>query len=582
MKDTVTLTMIVKNEATNLEACLNSVNEQVDEIVIVDTGSTDDTLLIARRYTDKIYHYPWHGDFSAARNFALEKASGEWILYLDADEKLNTGNSSLKDLVNSDKSIEAYLLPIHNPTGDSNSEYNRFLVLRLFKNNGRYRFQGKIHEQIIVEDPKSIGLAEEIVIEHKRLSSQERNRKRGRNLNLLKKACADDSDNPFLRYYLGVEWLMLGKPTKALPHLQYAYQTLTDNHLLFRSPALRYLIICLKTLGRLDEAICLCMEADLRYPEYTDIHYLGGILFEEKKEYEIAVKWFNQAILDGTPPAVYIHMNGSGSFLAYYHLGYCHEKLGRSESARKNYEQALEINPCYIYPVYNLFLILLAQYDPGYVLKYLKEKIYWQNINLATTVARLYNTLGYPYLAYQCLEDHESKEDKAEECRFYLGKYSVYSGRLQQGLKYLQQVTEEGDLYRRAAVHRIIALILQDRQTEAKAAALKLWRIPESRYKALVLLELINWMEKSKTGGSSEQKMWDTKFLKNAGEILNHLSRYLPEFPAPSNNRISQVYNSLESIINSSASGYRTLLQHYRDKIQGVRSFLDYKIGAEI
>ena len=83
---TISLCMIVKNEEAVLERCLESIKDMVDEIVIVDTGSTDKTKEIAARFTDKIYDFPWCDDFSAARNFAFSKGTGEYLLWMDADE----------------------------------------------------------------------------------------------------------------------------------------------------------------------------------------------------------------------------------------------------------------------------------------------------------------------------------------------------------------------------------------------------------------------------------------------------------------------------------------------------------------
>ncbi|WP_337872164.1 glycosyltransferase family 2 protein, partial [Ignavibacterium sp.] len=85
MSAKITLSMIVKNEERYLEDCLNSVKNVFDEIIIVDTGSTDNTLKIAEKFNAKVFHFDWINDFSAARNFALSKSTGEWILYLDAD-----------------------------------------------------------------------------------------------------------------------------------------------------------------------------------------------------------------------------------------------------------------------------------------------------------------------------------------------------------------------------------------------------------------------------------------------------------------------------------------------------------------
>lgn len=85
---TISLCMIVKDEEQVLERCLDSVKELVDEIVIVDTGSTDATKDIAARYTDRLFHFEWNHDFSAARNFSFRQATQDYILWLDADDEL--------------------------------------------------------------------------------------------------------------------------------------------------------------------------------------------------------------------------------------------------------------------------------------------------------------------------------------------------------------------------------------------------------------------------------------------------------------------------------------------------------------
>jgi len=579
MEGTITLAMIVKNEAGNLKDCLNSVGGQVDEIVIVDTGSTDSTLEIARLYTNKIYYYPWGGDFSAARNFAVEKASGEWILCLDADEELVPGTGDLKRLIARDKKLEAYLLPLNNPTAGSTGEYNRFFVLRLFRNNGRYRFRGKIHEQITVSKNEAAGIAEGPVISHKMLSGRDRNRKRGRNLALLKKACSGEPQNYFLQYYVGVEWLMLGKPDKALPNFQQAYRNIMDENLLFRSPALRYLIICLKELGRLDEAICLCLEAISKYPEYTDIYYLCGVLYEEKQEHQLAVKWLNQAVERGIPPAFYSHMNGAGSFLACYHLGHCHEMLGQAEAAKNYYEQALEENPQYIYPIYNLFLIVLAKHGPRNALAYLKEKGYLGNIDLALAVASLFFTSSYPDLAIQCLEDCAANDKKAEELRFCLGKYNIYSGRLQQGLEYLNQISEESSFRVQSQIHRAVALLLLGRFPESRALALELWKNHAARRHALALLSLTRLVDRGGGTVSCPQKVREMELIEAACEILDNCSRYLPDCGrGQKSSRFFHLIDGLESIVkNNSLRGYLVLIEYFRDKASGLQRFFDYK-----
>ena len=89
---TISLCMIVKNEEKTLDRCLSCVAELMDEIIVVDTGSTDRTKEIAARYTDRIYDFAWVDDFSAARNYAFSKATGDYIYSADADEFLDEEN----------------------------------------------------------------------------------------------------------------------------------------------------------------------------------------------------------------------------------------------------------------------------------------------------------------------------------------------------------------------------------------------------------------------------------------------------------------------------------------------------------
>jgi len=140
--------MIVKNEEDYLEDCLKSVSGVADEIVIVDTGSTDDTLNIARKYNANIYNFEWINDFSAARNFALSKTSCEWILYLDADERLSPESYNEIEKIKKDDIKAGYFCSVIS-FDEHNSKPNLIRYNRLFRNSGDIYFEGKIHEQIV-------------------------------------------------------------------------------------------------------------------------------------------------------------------------------------------------------------------------------------------------------------------------------------------------------------------------------------------------------------------------------------------------------------------------------------------------
>lgn len=136
--------MIVKNEAAFLEGCLSSLLGHVDEIVIVDTGSSDETLDIARKFDCTLLQQAWRNDFSAARNTALENATSDWILYIDADERIGCPDGvTLRDLLPGTETAAARVR--FQPRSDMTS----YGEMRLFRRDQRIRFQGAMHETMI-------------------------------------------------------------------------------------------------------------------------------------------------------------------------------------------------------------------------------------------------------------------------------------------------------------------------------------------------------------------------------------------------------------------------------------------------
>ena len=142
----ISLCMIVKNEQENLKRCLDSVQNQVDEIILVDTGSTDNTVNIAGQYGARIFNYKWNNDFSKVRNFALQQARGKWILVLDADHVLivEAGNK-LASIVDNQDSLGFMLDENLIQDGKNVRTLERLL---LFKNKPGFRYEGVIDEEV--------------------------------------------------------------------------------------------------------------------------------------------------------------------------------------------------------------------------------------------------------------------------------------------------------------------------------------------------------------------------------------------------------------------------------------------------
>ena len=164
-KNTLSLCMIVKDEEFFLDQCLASAKDYVDEIIIVDTGSSDATKEIAGAYTDQIFDFVWNDNFSDARNYSLAKASGDWILVLDADEVVSEEDLKTLGGLLDDSSVDAYtlvqrhygddsLLPGWSPVSEQTKYskaykgYKNNPIVRLFRNREDIRYRGAIHEVV--------------------------------------------------------------------------------------------------------------------------------------------------------------------------------------------------------------------------------------------------------------------------------------------------------------------------------------------------------------------------------------------------------------------------------------------------
>ncbi|MBZ0198628.1 MAG: glycosyltransferase [Ignavibacteriaceae bacterium] len=184
----ITLSMIVKNEEKFLTGCLESVKGVVDEIVIVDTGSTDNTKKIAAEFGAKVFDFNWVNDFSAARNFSLQNSTGNWILYLDADERLHQNSKQrIKKLAGGSRK-KAYSC-IVNSIDNVKNRPSKMDYIRFFPRHPGVKFEGAAHEQIIPSLIKTSHqiIRTEIEIIHLgyNISADELKLKAGRNLSLL-------------------------------------------------------------------------------------------------------------------------------------------------------------------------------------------------------------------------------------------------------------------------------------------------------------------------------------------------------------------------------------------------------------
>jgi glycosyltransferase involved in cell wall biosynthesis len=219
--------MIVKNEEAFLQGCLESIKDVVDQIIIVDTGSSDKTPDIAKKYHAEVYYFDWCDDFSAARNESLKYATGDWILWMDADERLAPESAEhLLRILTSEGLPVIYNVHIHSIWRD-NSTVQLSSAHRIFNNNEGIYFSGRIHEQITRS--AFAANAEErdshVVIHHLGygLDSESTSRKNRRNRELLEQMVKESPDSAYAHYTLAQHYSMAEEHRKALMHYEKAY-----------------------------------------------------------------------------------------------------------------------------------------------------------------------------------------------------------------------------------------------------------------------------------------------------------------------------------------------------------------------
>jgi glycosyltransferase involved in cell wall biosynthesis len=212
LPDALSFCMIVKNEERNLPRCLDSVRDLAGELIVVDTGSADQTRRIATSYGAQVIPFDFTAvDFAAARNRAIARASGRWILVLDADETLDRASVPIVESLVALGENAGYFLERHNHSSDSSSPTTDYVV-RLFPNRPNYRYRGRVHETIDAAILSGGGRLRktEIRIDHNFASDREsRRRKNHWYIEILKEEIAADPSDDSRLDFLAAEYHQL-------------------------------------------------------------------------------------------------------------------------------------------------------------------------------------------------------------------------------------------------------------------------------------------------------------------------------------------------------------------------------------
>jgi glycosyltransferase involved in cell wall biosynthesis len=335
--------LIVKNEERLLADCLESIQPIVDEIVVLDTGSKDRTMEIALSFGARVFSAPWTDDFAEARNRSLDLARGDWILHIDADERLRRCSpAKVRSLLGDDAKV-AYFVQFHQKRG-----YTACWEPRLFRNRREIRFRGAFHEHIRpgLEDFRekhggNIGESP-LVMDHVGYEGNQTHKHR-RNIPLLLKTLRQHPTNFYNWCHLGMAYKDLGRHRKAEAALETALEIVrrwADAPLLCSFPYV--CIIRIKTL-RWRNTMPLLEEAVARFPENYELVWLKGRALMCRRRYAEASVCFQRLIARGRAKRqVYGMPYYEGIFhsAALEALATCQFKLGEYSQSAKSYALA--------------------------------------------------------------------------------------------------------------------------------------------------------------------------------------------------------------------------------------------------
>ena len=341
MPVTLTLAMIVKNEEETLERCLKSVCPFVDEIIIADTGSTDKTKSVAAHFTDKIFDFEWCDDFSAARNFAFGKATGDYIMWLDADDVIEGDNAQkfcdLKKTLQ--KNAPDVVMCRYNISFDENgTPIFTYYRERIFRRAANLQWQGFVHECIV---PQGKVVYSDAAVSHRKEKGNGR-----RNLELYQKTIfRRQLVSAREKYYYGRELYYNRLYQESICILE---DVLTDTTL-WKTDAIgacQIIYDCNLALKKYDAALAAALKSFSYGLPRAEILCRIGDLFEMKRDYKTAIYWYEAAINSPDVSKEGGFLNPAyKTFIPYLELSVCYYHSGDKNTAKIYHNKAKEISP---------------------------------------------------------------------------------------------------------------------------------------------------------------------------------------------------------------------------------------------
>ena len=297
----LSICMMVKNEEINLERCLQSLQSIRDavksELIIVDTGSDDKTVEIAKQFTEKIYYHPWENDFSAMRNISIGYGTGEWIFIMDADEKLENCQPLIDFLQSSQqKQYGAIAITGKNIINDDDPDsYSSMVGFRLFKNDGYFHYEGAVHNQAKFKG-EALAMPEVYVLHYGYISNDKElmDRKFLRTSTILKEELDKDPKNIYYWTQLSVTYAMHKDYTEAIESVEKAYSLLPKKKKPNFMFVLLHMILVYQHEEKYERVAEVCREAISIKDGYLDVYYYYAESQAVLKNYQEAIIYYEK------------------------------------------------------------------------------------------------------------------------------------------------------------------------------------------------------------------------------------------------------------------------------------------------
>lgn len=359
----LSICMMVKDEEKNLKRCLDNLKPLLEagvaELIIVDTGSEDDTEIIARKYTDKVYFHKWNKNFSEMRNISISYAKGDWIFIIDADERLDDFEKLIMLMMSTEiNKFNTLILQVKNLYDEKDeNRYNLIASPRIFRNNGKFKYKGAVHNQPIFKGPN---LSVDINITHFGYIITDKElmeKKYKRTTELLKLELKKDPKNLYYIYQLGVSYDMHNEQKTSLAEFRKAYNILRTKKIeekkVYNYIYASYARIAYSN-GEYKESVKIAKEGlDLR-KDYVDLYYYVGLSEKALRNKKISYDYFKKYIelaekykeldISKDMSIIMYNIDDNSKSNAYYENSKYYLENKKYEEAYKIYNKVTNVN----------------------------------------------------------------------------------------------------------------------------------------------------------------------------------------------------------------------------------------------